>query len=181
MSFPYFVDDKVLSFSDYVMCEPISFKNKNINYGIDEEFKNKKWFIFKKDLHYTFLKIKEDLYCVTFIESSGNISFSRAIKPSIDISLIGNLEYMDEVFKDDRHETRNILKFFGIIFWVLVEGIKKYNLKKFRFDPANEALSLAYDKMVKNKYLLKELEEVGFNYAGDNTFKKNSKITNGEN
>lgn len=171
MSMPFFVNNDILTFREYLLSESIKPKSTNYGTDIDNNFSNKEWTDF--EYGYTFSKINDKYYCILLKQQSDDmaeIAFATS-----DKSTNNPREY-----SVSRHDTHNILSVFSQLLYIFLEGIKIYpSIKYIIFESANPALGKAYDKMVKNKWLLETLKEQGFEYEGllgdFYTFKKSNK------
>lgn len=73
-----------------------------------------------------------------------------------------------EPYTEDRSSVGNALRVFGKTMHVIIHGAKHHNISHLRFSAANEDLGHIYNKVVKNKYFNKHLENAGFRYKEQN-------------
>jgi hypothetical protein len=82
-----------------------------------------------------------------------------------------------DYYSDERFITSHPMAVFGKVFFILTHIITKTNTSFVKFDSANVALGRIYDKLVKNKFFIKALTKLGFEYDGNvdgyYTFTKN--------
>lgn len=150
----------MIPFRDYLLCESIL--PTRIEYGTNKDLDNSQWIVEENGLHYTFIKVDLYYYCIGFWENGITI-FSTS--DFLDCDKISDIDYLDTQFTDDRYQTKKILKLFGYIIWVIIQGALKFDLEFIRFEDANPALGSAYKYIVTNIPLSKKLKEVGFEYT----------------
>lgn len=160
---------------DFLLSESIM--PVETKFGTD--LKNKRWILKSSpegnDFIFTYFK-KDNLYYRIFIDTkSGGIGFGVA--EDFDVDMSQDTLYILKHFSDGRKETSGALRVFNNVFYVLLEGLKKYKVNTITFNSANKALGKVYSFMVKNKFFLQKLEEIGFEYQGEDennylTFKR---------
>ena len=171
MSMFFFIENDILTFREYLLSESIKPKSTNYGTDIDNNFTNKEWTGF--EFGYTFSKINDKYYCILLKQQSDDIA---------EIAFATSDQASDNPMDYDvsRKDTQNILSVFSQLLYIFLEGIKIHtNIKYITFEAANPALGKAYDKIIKNKWLLESLKELGFEYEGIlsyyYTFKKSNK------
>jgi len=97
--------------------------------------------------------LHDDVSYSVHIGDEGDVTFGIA---KDDLKYISN----------DRNKTKNVFILFGKVIYVVLEILKKYPTEQLSFDGSDEALSKLYSVMVKNKFLLKQLEDRGYFYDG---------------
>ena len=168
----FYEKDNFLTFREYLLSESIRPIATNYGTDIDNNFSNNEWLI-KGDNIYTFTEINNHFYCILLKNISDDM-YEIAFATS---------EFKTDDPKDytvDRHKTQKILYVFGSLLYIFLEGIKQNkHINYIVFEAANAALGKAYDKIVKNKWLLDSLKDIGFEYEGIlgdyYTFKKSNK------
>jgi hypothetical protein len=118
--------------------------------------RNNNSFNYFDDFVVTFFKANNIYYVVGLDIVTGDVGFGVSNEDTIDPN-----EYDDSKFI-----TSNPISVFGKVFYVLSEIIKETNTNTIQFDSANFSLGKIYDKLVKNKFFIQSLMELGFEYNG---------------
>lgn len=166
MSMSFLSKNNFLSFKEFLLTEAI--KPTKIEYGINDNFDDEEWITKTSSnglkLHYTFIH-RDNFYYFVSIRSDFDIGF--ATSRTISISKIQDIDYIEDEFLLERvRDTKNILKFFGNMAYVMLKGLHKFNMKKAIFSGHDPELGVAYKTIVTNKFFQKNLEEYGFMYSG---------------
>jgi hypothetical protein len=147
---------KILSFTQFIMSESI--EPVETLYGTD--YQNKNWIV-----HGTFRVTfyKSDKYSYAVIIDGFNIGFMVAdnIVPIEDLSDIENL---GELFSFEKKKRSEALRTFNNFFYIILEGIKKFNLNNVHFNTDDADLGSVYNKIVKNPFFNRQLNKVGLKY-----------------
>ncbi len=145
-------NNEIISFTDYIISESI--RPKEVSYGVNEET-NDGEFKKGKNFYYTLFSKNEKYYMVA-IDYKGNVGFGV------------NEEYSNNVedYDDSRKQTRNVLTVFSHVVYVIFEFAKLSKIKAIKFSAADPALGNVYNRMVKNKQLMSDIEQVGYKYFG---------------
>lgn len=171
-----------LSFKDFMLLEKII--PHEVSYG--NNLSNKKWFsitdkkvIFKKTivedyLHFTFFQCNDTFYQVYItggenhrseIRFSSSKNFDVDVMNSKDMFKIG--KYIDDNFTLQRTNERLAQTVFNMFFYVVLQGLKSFRIKKFQFQaPENSVLDKFYNKIFNNTNIIKHLEEYNIFYSG---------------
>jgi hypothetical protein len=150
MSMPFFIKEDILTFREYLLSESII--PTECNYGLNfPDLNNKEWKRMNEGVIVSYVHINELWYFI-LITTNGDVMFGTSNKSTENI----------KEYSSNRHQTHNILKVFGNLIYVMLEGVDKLNLKIIKFTEANPALGTAYKSMVNNKWLLLSLKERGF-------------------
>jgi hypothetical protein len=152
-----------MTYSEFLLSESVS--PVKTNYGTDlsnEEI------IFENDQHFTFFKMKDLYYLVGVNSKTGEIYFGTS--DTFDTESEDNIDNFDDT---KRGTNKLSLRVFNNVFYVLLEILKDISdIKKLYFNGANKDLENTYSLIVKNKFFLEKLKELGYNYKGkiDNNF-----------
>ena len=157
-----------LSFTEFMLSESI--RMKEIKYGTDPKTSNGKiekegkmlWTVFEKKGTYFFM-----MYDTT----TGVAGFGASDTWTGD--MMGDLDK----FTNQRTMSFQAFTVFGHAFYVLMKMVDKANSSVIKFDGADNKLDGAYDRMVKNKPFMQDIEDKGWVYKGkiknQHTFVKN--------
>lgn len=157
-----------------------SFNPKIVDYGTD--FSNKKWKTLDNNFFVTFFESTDNQY--TVIYRNGHIGFGTGWKnlTTENIDNINTFDEIDSLFhltKKKNYKLSSALTIFNQVFYVILEGIKKFNPDKIFFNGSNAVLEEFYGKMMKDKTILKNIENNGYIYKGfdlDEDSEQNIKI-----
>lgn len=153
------MSNKILSFEEFSISE--SLRPLRIDYGTD--LKNEEWNSVE-DIKWTFIKYDRYFYCI--IIDHGQIGF--ATSQFFDQKKMGVWENIPKYFDFDERKTSSAAKVFSHVFYVIIAGIKKYNIPLFFFSAQHPALGNVYKRMVeKNKYFLDAVDKAGFQSEGE--------------
>lgn len=108
------------------------------------------------DFTVTFFENNNLYYVVGIDNHTGEVGFGVSDTDTLDT----------DSYNDSKFITTNPVRVFSKVFYVILKLIRYTNTSKVKFDSANIALGKVYDKLVKNKYFLKTLEDEGFEYSG---------------
>ncbi len=146
-------NNEIISFTDYIISESV--RPKEIDYGVNEET-NDKQFKKGKNFYYTVFS-KNGKYYMVAIDYKGNFGFG-----------VNENGYSDNVedYDDSRKQTKNVLTVFSNIVYVIFEFAKMSKIKAIKFSAADPALGNVYNRMIKNKQLISDIEEAGYKYFG---------------
>ncbi|MFW6002040.1 MAG: hypothetical protein ACOCQD_01740 [archaeon] len=153
MSYILKSDNKYYMLNDYLLNESIV--PIKTEYGTDRNRTNKKFYN-SDDFIVTYFEQNNLYYIVGLDKATGDVGFGVSVDDTFNI---------DE-YDDSKFVTINPIKVFGKVFYVLSEIVKYSKANTIRFDSANFALGKIYDKLVRNKYFLQSLENLGFEYIG---------------
>lgn len=170
-------DGKFVKAYKYFLTESI--KPHIIDYGTDCE--NKKWLhldIQKLKL-YSNLKFKKfrpkNFFTCTFFKYK-NVYYQFYITdderiniPTIgfsfsnvfDVSQFDNIEYIMKNFRHEATYSGRGMSIFSIVFYLLLEAIRKFNLLQFCFKSASDSLGYFYNHISENEKFMKTLNEYG--------------------
>ncbi len=112
------------------------------------------------------------LYSV--ILNEGNIvGFHFSYIKDIDFNDFNDFNYFENVLRvlDYKLEVpAHAAKAFGLVFFILLEMVSKYNLKYIKFDAEHTKLDKFYDTLFSNKLFVKEFEERGYEFVKEGKF-----------
>ena len=109
------------------------------------------------------------LYSV--ILNEGNIvGFHFSYIKDIDFNDFNYFENVLRVLDYKLEVPAHAAKVFGLVFFILLEMVSKYNLKYIKFDAENTKLDKFYNTLFSNKLFVKEFEERGYEFAKEGKF-----------
>ncbi len=121
---------------------------------MNEETNNKE---FKKGKNFYFtLFSKNEKYYMVAIDYKGNVGFGVNEKYSVNA----------EDYDDSRKQTKNVLTVFSHVVYVIFEFAELSKIKAIKFSAADPALGNVYNRMIKNKQLMNDIEQAGYRYFG---------------
>jgi hypothetical protein len=146
---------KILSYKEFCLSE--SFRPLYIEYGTD--LKNEEWY--SDDEHFwTFVKYEKYYYCVV-IDVYGDVGF--ATSDIFDKSIFSKWNGITDTFDFDERKTSSASKVFCYAMYVILQGLKEFNIREFKFSGQHAALGKIYKTVVsKNKYFLDSLKKEGY-------------------
>jgi len=145
-----------MSFTDFCLSESIA--PKITKYGINKGM-NDGDMMQTSEYAYTFFQFDGLYYCVTFIKRTNEVGFGVSDKRSLDTN----------DYNDDRKQTGSALKVFGSVLYILFDLINTFKPPFIKFEAQNAALGRVYDRMVKNRYILKYIDDKKYRYEGLST------------
>lgn len=163
MSSFIFENGKILPFRQFLLSESI--KPNQISYGTDKDFKNSN--ILKIDKNYLTSFMYDDKV-FTVIIADNEVGFHFTYTKNINFE---NFDYINSIMENDSFMylgASNAARVFGYVFFIIIDIIKKYNLKIVSFNGEHDKLDSVYKKMVHNRFFIKEFEDLGFKYEYHN-------------
>ena len=150
------VGDDILSYSEFVALNE-SVEPKIVNYGTDSQ--NKHWDItVSKSTVYTFFSLSESHHIVvTMGLAAGFIGFG---------ALNGKFSSNYKLYLEDRMSLSKALNIINKVFYVALQGAKKFDIKSLRFKGYDPQLCDFYDRIIENKFFQKHLQTAGYEYQG---------------
>lgn len=156
-----FVYDKgeIKTSREYLLSESI--QPVVTEFGVD--LRDRQW-VSVNGGKYTFFKDgSKEIYYMVLLHDTGEVGFGSSDK-WIDPYNMAQLQ--KEFSGGKKQKSGNALRVFNNFFYVVMEGVKKYNVKKVFFDAEDPQLGFIYRKVVSNKYFLGKMRDLGFNYVG---------------
>ena len=154
----------VMRFKDFLSE---SFVPKQTDFGTD--FQNKKWKELDDNFFVTFFEFVGNQYVVIYRE--GHIGFGSGWK-LLSVEDLNKIETFNEVInlfqlsKKNNYRLLPALSIFNRVFYVMIEGIQYFNPDKIFFSGSNTTMEEFYEKMMKDKSMLKIIETSGYDYRG---------------
>ena len=149
---------KIMGFIEFIsLSEAIS--PVQVDYG--KNYKDHQWYEFG-DSKLTFYAYRNRAYCVVI--DDGDVGFMSA-EGVPDVSELGANTI--EEFGFDRTKSNHACTTFNQFFYIILQGIKRFDLSDVSFKGADSGLGNLYSKVVKNPFFLKQLNTLGFDYHYD--------------
>jgi hypothetical protein len=154
---PLLHNNEQISLQEYLMCESIV--PTPATFGMNDQTNNHK---FVREIDpinhlYTLMSDNNNYYMIYFSFDNQEVDFGGSKLYSIDPTNYTN----------NRLYSNNVLKLLGKIFYVIAIITTKLNWDKFIFQGADPRLHQTYSIIVKNKYFLNGMKEIGFTYSGE--------------
>lgn len=154
----------VMRFKDFLSE---SFIPRQTYFGFD--FQNKRWKELDDNFFVTFFEFAGNQYVVIY--RKGHIGFGSGWKVlSVDdvdkIKTFNEVIYLFQLSKKNNYRLLPALSIFNRVFYVMLEGIKHFNPDKIFFSGFNTTMEEFYEKMMKDKSMLKIIEDSGYMYNG---------------
>lgn len=166
MSTILYIEDRFICLFDYLLSESI--KPAKIEYGTNKDFNNEKFFRVNNMVGTSFV-YDNKLYSV--ILNEGNIvGFHFSYIKDIDFNDFNYFENVLRVLDYKLEVPAHAAKVFGLVFFILLEMVSKYNLKYIKFDAEHTKLDKFYDTLFSNKLFVKEFEERGYEFVKEGKF-----------
>jgi hypothetical protein len=152
MSMILVYEGKIVGFREFCLSEAI--KPKPTEYGTNPDFDNQSTLEFNG---YVVSYFKDQYYYAAGLhKSTGEVVFGTSLESTFHLGQ----------YTDDRTDTRNALRVFSKVMFVVTQIANKLNVPYLRFDYANPALGSVYNRMVKNKIFLTYIKDAGYTYEG---------------
>lgn len=166
MSTILYINDNFIGLFDYLLSESI--KPIKIKYGTNQDFDNGNFFRVNNMIGTSFIYDKK-LYSV--ILNDGNIvGFHFSYVKDINFEEFNYFENVLRVLDYKLEVPAHAAKVFGLVFYILLEMVSKYNLKYIKFDAEHKKLDKFYDTLFRNKLFVKEFESRGYEFIKEGKF-----------
>lgn len=127
------------------------------SYGTNNERNDGNFYEFDNYI-VTFFEQNNLYYVVGLDKRTGDIGFGASDDNTLN----------PEDYSDSKFINRSPINLFGKVYYIILKILQNTKIKRIQFDSANFALGKIYDKLVKNKYFLKSLEDNGYKFTGKN-------------
>jgi len=119
---------------------------------------------FSGEMKYTFCQIKDKYYQIYIIknEEVDAYEFGFVVSDSFNKIYAGDMNYLVRYFSYDRSNYSNAITVFNNMFYIFLQGISKFNLKRIVFKGSDLDLGNLYTKLVKNEKFIAILKDNGF-------------------
>ncbi|MCG7944830.1 MAG: hypothetical protein N0C84_00630 [Candidatus Thiodiazotropha taylori] len=146
---------KMLNFKGYLALTE-SLRMTKTKFGTNSSMSNGKIETNFGTHHHTFFDAG-NTYVFVGLVAGGEVGFGTSSEFSLDVT---------DYDMDPKNFRKSSIVLFSKVFYVIVEMLKQTKTKEVRFSGDNANLERMYDKVVKNKYFLDELDKIGYKYRG---------------
>jgi len=121
----------------------------------------------RKQLMFTFTQIDNYFYQIYLINNSTWYELGFATSRKFDSSNPLSKENVESFDKNRTNDAR-IFSVFNRVFYISLEGLKKFNIDRVAFQGADIGLGKLYSRMMKQKSLQAILSQYGYKYIEEN-------------
>jgi hypothetical protein len=148
-----------------------SIKPKEIKYGINSKFNNGQIYEVNSSFFITSFLYEDKIYFVLL--NNGDISFLFMNKSRFEFEKYDYYDLLNILDQEDNTKitnTKNVLRVFNYVVYIVLEISKKYNIKNLHFYSQTPELDKVYSNMVKNKFFIEEFKKLGYVYTKNNKY-----------
>ncbi|MDD2505283.1 MAG: hypothetical protein PHF21_03295 [Bacilli bacterium] len=166
MSVKFVIDDKILSFKEFILSESIV--PKQTKFGTNYPyFDNNEIYSFK-GINSTWCVIDKSLYWI-WIDNTNEVSFMKCKTPVLDNTdfiLKQIYKIPTEYFMGTAEASYNAMNLFGNIFFVILQLADILQINSISFKGFSNNLDKFYSILVQNKLFASKVKEYNWQYSG---------------